>query len=74
MCAGAIVHARLKRVIFGCPDAKGGAAGGLLNLLQMPQLNHRCEITPGVRQDECRSLLQDFFLEKRSASKAKPGF
>ncbi|MEO7933680.1 MAG: tRNA adenosine(34) deaminase TadA [Chthoniobacterales bacterium] len=69
MCAGALVHARLRRVIFGCGDAKGGAAGGLLNLLQMPQLNHRCEITSGVRQDECRSLLQDFFLEKRNASK-----
>lgn len=69
MCAGAIVHARLRRVIFGCGDAKGGAAGGLLNLLQMPQLNHRCEITSGVRMDECRALLQDFFLEKRHAAK-----
>lgn len=66
MCAGAIVHARLRRVIFGCPDAKGGAAGGLLNILQMPQLNHRCEITSGVRLDECRAILQDFFLERRA--------
>lgn len=66
MCAGAIVHARLRRVIFGCPDPKGGAAGGLLNLLQHPSLNHRCEITPEVRADESRSLLQAFFQERRN--------
>lgn len=68
MCAGAIVHARLRRVIFGCPDPKGGAAGGLLNLLQHPSLNHRCEITSLVRADESRSLLQSFFQERRKAS------
>jgi len=67
MCAGAIVHARLRRVIFGCPDAKGGAAGGLLNILQMPQLNHRCEITPGVMRDDCASILRSFFAAKRGA-------
>ena len=65
MCAGALVHARLRRVIFGCPDAKGGAAGGLLNILQMPQLNHRCEITSGVRADECAGILREFFLARR---------
>lgn len=65
MCAGALVHARLRRVVFGCPDAKGGAAGGLLNLLQMPQLNHRCEITAGVRADECAGILREFFLMRR---------
>jgi tRNA(adenine34) deaminase len=65
MCAGAIVHVRFGRVVFGCPDPKGGAAGGALNLLQFPTLNHRCEITPGVREGECRSLLQSFFAEKR---------
>ncbi|MFZ4682303.1 MAG: tRNA adenosine(34) deaminase TadA [Terrimicrobiaceae bacterium] len=65
MCAGAIVHARLRRVIFGCSDAKGGAAGGLLNLLQMPQLNHHCEITSGVRSDEAVALLREFFLARR---------
>jgi tRNA(adenine34) deaminase len=68
MCAGAMVHARLRRVVFGCPDSRGGAAGGLLNLLQHPSLNHRCEITSGVRFDECRDLLQSFFIAKRSAS------
>ena len=66
MCAGAIVHVRLARVIFGCPDPKGGGAGGAFNILQSPTLNHRCEITPGVRQEECRDLLRAFFAEKRS--------
>src|SRR6202161_1797116 len=65
MCAGAIVHVRLARVVFGASDPKGGAAGSALNLLQSPTLNHRCEITPGIREPECRSLLQNFFAEQR---------
>jgi tRNA(adenine34) deaminase len=69
MCAGAIVHTRLARVVFGASDPKGGAAGGALNLLQFPTLNHRCEITPGVRLEECRSLLQNFFAEQRATNK-----
>lgn len=72
MCAGALVHARVRRVIFGCPDPKSGAAGGLLNLLQHPSLNHRCEITAGVRLDECRHMLRTFFQEKRKPTSA-PG-
>jgi tRNA(adenine34) deaminase len=66
MCAGAIVHVRLARVVFGANDAKAGAAGSALNLLQFPTLNHRCEITSGVREPECRSLLQSFFAERRT--------
>lgn len=69
MCAGAIVHTRLARVVFGAGDPKGGAAGGALNLLQFPTLNHRCEITSGVRQEECRALLKSFFTEQRAAQK-----
>jgi tRNA(adenine34) deaminase len=65
MCAGAIVHTRLERVVFGAPDPKGGAAGGAMNLLQFPTLNHRCAITPGVRLEECRSLLVNFFAAQR---------
>src|SRR5438045_5505299 len=61
MCAGALVHVRMRRVIFGCADPRGGAAGGILNLLQMPGLNHRCEITTGVLAQECAALLQNFF-------------
>lgn len=69
MCAGAMVHTRLARVVFGAGDPKGGAAGGALNLLQFPTLNHRCEITSGLRQEECRTLLKDFFSEQRDAKK-----
>ena len=65
MCAGAIVHCRVRRVIFGCPDVKGGAAGGFWNLLQAPNLNHSCEITSGVLGDECVHVLKEFFAEAR---------
>ena len=65
MCAGAIVHCRLARVVFGAPDPKGGAAGGAMDLLQFPTLNHASEISPGVMEADCRSLLQTFFQQKR---------
>jgi tRNA(adenine34) deaminase len=65
MCAGALVHVRMRRVIFGCPDPRGGAAGGLLNLLQMPTLNHRCDINSGVLAEQSVALLQSFFRERR---------
>jgi tRNA(adenine34) deaminase len=67
MCAGGLVHVRVRRVIFGCPDPRGGGAGGLMNLLQQTSLNHQCEITGGVLQDECAALLQDFFRKKRAS-------
>ena len=73
MCAGAVVHTRLTRVAFGASDPKGGAAGGALNLLQVPTLNHRCEITAGIRLEECRALLQNFFAEQRAAKGKKNG-
>lgn len=66
MCAGALVHVRMRRVIFGCRDERGGAAGSLINLLQMPGLNHRCELSGGVRAQECASMLQSFFREQRN--------
>jgi tRNA(adenine34) deaminase len=66
MCAGAIVHVRLARLVFGARDPKAGAAGSALNLLQFPTLNHRCDITAGVREPECRGLLQQFFNEQRN--------
>lgn len=65
MCAGALVHTRIRRVIFGCTAVKDGAAGSLMNLLQHPQLNHRCALTSGVRADECAGMLQEFFRKKR---------
>tara|TARA_R110002096_G_scaffold308757_4_gene503283 strand:+ start:1806 stop:2372 length:567 start_codon:yes stop_codon:yes gene_type:complete len=70
MCAGAIVHCRIKRVIFGCGDPKGGAAGGFINLLQQPTLNHFSEVTPGVLEEESKYLLKSFFLEARTKKKA----
>ena len=73
MCAGAVVHTRLARVVFGVSDPKGGAAGSALNLLQFPTLNHTCQITRGVREAECRSLLQTFFAEKRAEPKPANG-
>ena len=70
MCAGAIVHCRPDRVVYGIPDPKGGAAGGWINLLDSnPPLNHRCEIETGVMQDECLALLQSFFREARERKK-----
>jgi tRNA(adenine34) deaminase len=73
MCAGAIVHARLARVVFGASDPKAGAAGSAMNLLQFPTLNHRCEITAGVRDAECRALLRNFFAVQRDKPKSEAG-
>ena len=72
MCAGAIVHVRLARVVFGVGDPKAGAAGGALNLLQFPSFNHQCEISHGVKEAECRALLQTFFAEQRAKNQKKP--
>ena len=66
MCAGAMVAARVKRVVYGCPDPKGGAAGSVIDLLQHPSLNHRVEVTPGVLADETAQQLQSFFRRKRA--------
>jgi tRNA(adenine34) deaminase len=65
MCAGALVHVRMRRVIYGCADPRSGAAGGSINLFQMPGLNHRCEISDGVLADECAALLKSFFQARR---------
>ena len=72
MCAGAIVHCRPVRVVFGCPDQKAGAAGGWINLLDStPPLNHRCEISSGVLGEECLFILQSFFREARERKKVE---
>jgi tRNA(adenine34) deaminase len=55
----------MRRVVFGCPDLRAGAAGGVVNLVQFPSFNHRCEITAGVLQEECAGLLQTFFKARR---------
>ena len=68
MCMGAIVHARVARVVFGAEDLKWGAAGSLYNFTEDVRLNHQPEIIQGVCQDECRELMQEFFRSKRTHS------
>ena len=65
MCAGAIVHARIPRVVYGAADARAGSAGSVFNLLDTPRLNHRCAVTGGVRAEECALLLNEFFESRR---------
>jgi len=65
MCMGAIVHARLARLVFGAADPKWGAAGSLYQVGDDPRLNHRVAIVDGVLEAECRELIQDFFRERR---------
>jgi tRNA(adenine34) deaminase len=70
MCAGMLVHARVKRVVFGAKDAKTGAAGSVMNLLQHPALNHQLEVVSGVLADECANKLSAFFRKRRKEIKA----
>ena len=72
MCAGALVHTRIRRVIFGCADPGAGAAGSIINLLQMPGFNHRCDIASGVLQDDCAVILQNFFRKRRDQQTGTP--
>lgn len=65
MCAGAIVLARIPRVVFGTADPKAGAAGSIMNVLDDPALNHRPVVESGVRREECAALLRDFFAARR---------
>ena len=74
MCAGALVHVRMRRVIFGCTDDRSGGAGGIINLLQMPTFNHQCDITTGVLAAECAALLQSFFRARRKPGESSAGF
>ncbi|HRE00584.1 MAG TPA: tRNA adenosine(34) deaminase TadA [Ilumatobacteraceae bacterium] len=65
MCAGALVNARVPRVVYGATDPKAGAGGSLMNLLADPRLNHRCEVTAGIMADESSALLKAFFAGRR---------
>lgn len=65
MCAGAMMHARLARVVFGATDPKTGACGSIVNLFEQERLNHHAEVTGGVLEQQCSQLLKDFFAERR---------
>ena len=65
MCAGALVLARVARLVYGAPDPKSGAAGSIMNLVEHEALNHRLDVTSGVLQEECATLLRQFFSELR---------
>jgi tRNA(adenine34) deaminase len=69
MCAGALVLARIERLVYGCDDPKTGAVKSLYNIVGDKRLNHRVEVTNGVLADECSALLQDFFARRRSENK-----
>jgi tRNA(adenine34) deaminase len=73
MCMGAIIHARVGRLVYGAMDAKWGAAGSLYDFSTDNRLNHRLEITSGVCETECREILQRFFREKRAQSERENG-
>ena len=71
MCAGAIVLARLRRLVYGAPDPKAGACGSVLDVIHEPRLNHRVEMTAGVLAEECGALLKSFFAKKRREGNGK---
>ena len=66
MCAGALLHARIARLVYAARDEKSGAAGSVLNLLQSPFLNHQCEVVAGVGAAHAGALLREFFAERRA--------
>jgi len=70
MCVGAIMHARIARVVFGAPDPKTGAAGSVINLFAESRLNHHTEIVGGVLAEECGALLSSFFAKRRASTSA----
>ena len=74
MCAGAIVQARIPRVVIGCDNLKAGCAGSILNLLEEPRFNHQVQIIRGILQEECSGLLKHFFAELRHQAKAAKAF
>ncbi|MDB4954226.1 MAG: CMP/dCMP deaminase zinc-binding protein [Myxococcales bacterium] len=72
MCAGAIVNARVKRLVYGCPNPKAGAVKSLFAIVSDPRLNHRVEVRDGVRAEECASVLSEFFAELRRGPTYQP--
>lgn len=71
MCAGALVHSRVSRLVFGASDEKTGAAGSIMDLLNHPKLNHQLEVTAGVAAQDCSKKISDFFKMRREQKKAE---
>jgi len=69
MCAGAMVHARIQRLVFGAFDSKTGAVGSVFDVLRTPELNHQIDIDGGILADECSDLLKQFFMKKRQSTR-----
>ena len=65
MCAGAMIHARVRRVVFGAPDPRSGSAGSVMDILRCDRLNHRCEVSSGILREECAEILTAFFKARR---------
>jgi tRNA(adenine34) deaminase len=72
MCSGAMMHARLARVVYGAPDPKTGACGSVLNLFEQEKLNHHTELVGGVLADQASAMLRGFFAERRAAARSMP--
>jgi tRNA(Arg) A34 adenosine deaminase TadA len=72
MCAGAILHARISRLVYAAPDPKAGACGSVLSVMNHPQLNHKVEITSGLLAEECGRILSNFFLKRRGKKSLDP--
>lgn len=72
MCAGAILHARLERLVYAAPDPKAGACGSVLSVMNHPQLNHRVEVSVGLLAQECGAMLTNFFRARRAAASSLP--
>jgi len=68
MCAGAMVHARVERLVYGAPDPRAGAAGSVFNVVRSPGLNHRLDVDGGVLGEECATLLRNFFVARRGTT------
>ena len=68
MCAGAMVHARVERLVYGAPDPRAGAAGSIFNVVRTPELNHRLDVDGGVLGEECATLLRNFFAARRGTT------
>jgi tRNA(adenine34) deaminase len=74
MCAGALIHSRIRRLYIGTPDPKAGAVGSVINVLDVDKFNHKVEVVCGILEEDCSSILKDFFRELRARKAVKGKF